>query len=344
MRPAQASRPGPSVLVIRFGAMGDVLLATPALRALAAAPGSPAVDFLTKERYVPLIAANPNVRRVLPFKPGSLAAVIAEARAGRYDAVIDLQASPRSALVSLASGARRRSTVRLDRWKRFWLVHGRRNRYGEPVPVPVKYLRACGPLGASDDGKGLDLATDPSAQAEFRSRFDPPGFPERPVLAIAPGAGRATKRWPADGFAAVGRHFASRGFRVILIGGEGDRAVADRVAQGLGTEASNACGRLTLSGTAAALSTVRLLVTNDTGVMHMASALGVRTAALFGPTTRHFGFFPFRSPAVVVERELGCRPCSYHGTERCPQGHFRCMLDISADEVIRAAERLLESG
>jgi heptosyltransferase-2 len=77
--------------------------------------------------------------------------------------------------------------------------------------------------------------------------------------------------------------------------------------------------------------------------MHMAAGLNVPVVAVFGPTTRHFGFFPFRSAAVVLEKDLPCRPCSFHGTESCPETHFNCMRSITAEEAVSAAERLLET-
>jgi heptosyltransferase-2 len=77
--------------------------------------------------------------------------------------------------------------------------------------------------------------------------------------------------------------------------------------------------------------------------MHMAAATGTRTVALFGPTTHHFGFMPFRGRTEVVEAGTGCRPCSYHGTESCPKKHFRCMLDISARDVTERALALLSA-
>jgi heptosyltransferase-2 len=95
--------------------------------------------------------------------------------------------------------------------------------------------------------------------------------------------------------------------------------------------------------TAALLERCALLVTNDTGVMHMASGLNVPVVAVFGPTTRHFGFFPFRSRAAVLENDLPCRPCSFHGTERCPETHFNCMRTITVEEAVSAAERLLKT-
>ena len=83
------------------------------------------------------------------------------------------------------------------------------------------------------------------------------------------------------------------------------------------------------------------MVSGDTGVMHMATGVGTPVVALFGPTVQAFGFFPYLSRAVVLEREMNCRPCSAMGTERCPLGHHRCLDDILPDQVAAAVRELV---
>jgi heptosyltransferase-2 len=336
------------VLVIRFGAMGDVVLASPLIRGLSRAGKGVQIDFLVKEPYIPLVAGDPRIHRILSFPQcGGLDALrnaVRAVRANRYDAVVDLQNSPRSRAIACLSGAGKRRTVRLDRWKRFCLVHFRKDLYGEPVPVPLKYLRTARDLGAADDGLGLEFFVDPVSAGSMEGRLGAAGIdPETPLAVLAPGAGRRTKRWPVGRFADTATHFASRGFRTVLIGGPGDRTACDDVRRGAGGKPVDFSATLTLQETASLIQRARLLITNDTGVMHLAAALGTPCAAVFGPTTRQFGFFPFRARSAIVERALDCRPCSYHGTDRCPKGHFRCMLDIGSGDVISAAERILNS-
>lgn len=333
------------VLLVRFGAMGDVILATPVIRAAAAASGAGRVDFLTKSAYVPLVRYHPSVGRVLEFGGRDGAGfwgLVRTVRAGQYDAVIDLQNSWRSRLLSLFSGAKTAGTVKIGRWKRFQLVRCRSDRYREILAVPLKYLAAASVIGARDDGKGLDLFVDPRETAGVAGRLESAGLAGgRRLIALAPGAGRATKRWPAERFGAVAAAFISRGYAAVFIGGEADKPACAEALKSTGGPAADLSGVFSLAGTASLISRSSLLVTNDTGLMHMAAALAVPCVAVFGPMTRHFGFFPFRAPSAVVEKPLACRPCSYHGTDRCPKGHFRCMLDIEAGEVLYAAEQVL---
>lgn len=335
-------------LVIRLSAMGDVLLATPLVRWLKNRFPEADIDFLVKKPYEPLLRANQHLHRVLAFdteERGGFWRVLKQIRGGGYDFVVDLQASPRSAVLRFFSGIPKKACYRPGRWKRFLLVHFRLDVYGKVRPVPLRYLDAVFSWGVEDDGLGLELEvreeTNQSVSAILKERGI--GKNEK-IVALAPGAGRATKRWLVEGFAEVGSYWGRKGKRIVLLGGEGDREVCASVSGRMTSPPLDLSGMLSLQQTAALLQKVELLLTNDSGVMHLGSALGRRVVAIFGPTTHHLGFTPFRIPSVVVERFLSCRPCSYHGTNVCPEGHFKCMKEIRSSDVIRAAERLLAEG
>ena len=123
----------------------------------------------------------------------------------------------------------------------------------------------------------------------------------------------------------------------MLLGGPDDRGLAAQLAG----HVDSAAGELSLQETGAVLAGAQVLVANDTGVMHMATAVGTPVVALFGPTVEPFGFFPYRARATVIERHLDCRPCSAMGTARCPMGHHRCLVDIAPDDAWRALEGLV---
>jgi ADP-heptose:LPS heptosyltransferase len=103
--------------------------------------------------------------------------------------------------------------------------------------------------------------------------------------------------------------------------------------------AESAGGEFTHQETGALLARARVVVSGDTGVMHMATGVGTPVVALFGPTVEQFGFFPYRAASIVLQRDLACRPCSSTGTPRCPLGHHRCLVDIAPAEVAGAVER-----
>jgi ADP-heptose:LPS heptosyltransferase len=113
------------------------------------------------------------------------------------------------------------------------------------------------------------------------------------------------------------------------------------LAQQLAPVAASAAGEFSLQETGALLARSRILISGDTGVMHMATGVGTPVVALFGPTVRQFGFFPYSASAVVLERPLACRPCSAMGSSRCPMGHHRCLTDIAPGDVAAAVVRLV---
>src|SRR3989442_1031062 len=140
---------------------------------------------------------------------------------------------------------------------------------------------------------------------------------------------------------ALAERLGDAGYRPVIVGGPEDRGLAQQlVAEGGGAVAS-AAGEFSLQETGALLARARVVVSGDTGVMHMATGVGTPVVALFGPTVGQFGFFPYRAPAVVLERALDCRPCSATGTAACPLGHHRCLTDITpeAGDAVTVAAR-----
>lgn len=334
------------LLLIRFSSIGDVILTTPLVRALRAAYPDAVIHFATRPATTPLLEANPRLDRVLTLPGGDTRALLAFARtlrAERYDRVLDLHGTLRArALRVLVPGPRwkgyPKSTLR-----RRALVWFRPASARDPdravVPVPERYFGAAAPLGVRPDGGPPEVFLTPAAEAEADEALRRAGVPDgEPYAALAPGAQHATKRWPEERWLELARRFAARGVRPILVGGPEDAAASARIAAAVPGAASVA-GELGLLGSAAVLARARLLVSGDTGVMHLATAVGTPVVALFGPTVRAFGFFPYTDRAAVLERDLPCRPCSTHGGEACPLGHHRCLREITAAEVERVAER-----
>jgi heptosyltransferase-2 len=145
----------------------------------------------------------------------------------------------------------------------------------------------------------------------------------------------ATKRWPY--YAELAARLA-RGARVVVVGGPGDRALAETIVAACPPErAIDATGRLSLLASAELIGRAALLVTNDSAPQHLASAMGTRTVTVFGPTVPEFGFGPLAPESAVLGHEaLACRPCDPHGPRACPLGHWRCMRELSPDAVLAA--------
>lgn len=319
--------PARHVLVVRFGSLGDVILTTPLLRALHGAWEGAAITVVTKQAFAPVLAHHPHVRAVVSLEPGmGVAALANRLRATPWDLRLDLHGTPRSRALRLLVGGRWRGyrKRRLNHALRLRLGVGRRR---TAVPVAERYFQAVADLGLRPDGAGCAVYPGPDDDAIARAVCD--GAP----AVLAPGAAHATKRWPPERWRTLTGRFREAGFPVVGVGLPAERAALD------GTDAIDGFG-IALGATAALMQRARVVVANDSGLMHLATAVGAPVVALFGPTVPGFGFSPYRARATVVERDLPCRPCSAFGGPHCPLGHHRCMFEIDPADVVTAADRL----
>ena len=326
--------PSPNVLVVRFSSIGDVLLITPLLRAIRARHPEARITVLTKQAFAPLLERNPHVNRVLTLAPGgSLRAIAAELRAAQFSHRLDLHGSLRSRLLRLLVPGRWGGYPK-HRVARGLLVATKRNLYRDRRPVPERYFDAARELDVRPDGGPPELEVGQAAAREAAAWLADAGLKgERPVVALAPGAAHATKRWPPGHWTKLAARMVEANMDVVLVGGPDDVPIAEALVAAGPAGVQSAAGQFGLEGTAALLARCRALVSGDTGVMHMATAVGTPVVALFGPTVEAFGFFPYTGRADVVQLDLDCRPCSTQGSRHCPLGHHRCLRAIPAEDV-----------
>ncbi len=329
------------IVCVRFSSIGDVLLTTPLVRALHRRHPDAELYFVTKRAMAPLVVENPHLTRVIELEPNERIGDLARRlRALGPTHGLDLHGSVRSTALRLLvpcqwSGYSKRKIART------MLISTKINIYGKHVPVPERYFEAArgGALDVQPDGDPPDFFLAPTARERVAHWLAERGLDRQPLAALAPGAAHATKRWPTRHWRSLAEQLRSVGYGLVALGGPGggDRELAGELGPGV----VNAAGEFTLQETGACLARAKVLVSGDTGVMHMATGVGTRVVALFGPTVELFGFFPYTKRAEVLERDLSCRPCSAMGTERCPLGHHRCLEEISPDQVAAAVQRLV---
>jgi len=325
------------ILCVRFSSIGDVLLTTPLVRALHRRHPDAELYFVTKRAMAPLVVENPHLTRVVELEPNERITDLARRlRALRPTHGLDLHGSLRSATLRLLvpcqwSGYSKR------KFARTLLISAKINVYGKHVPVPERYFEAARALDVHPDGGSPEFFLAPAARERIARWLAERALDRQPFAALAPGAAHATKRWPIRHWCALAEQLRNMGCGLVAVGGDGDRELASQ----LGAGVHNAAGEFTLLETGACLARSAVLVSGDTGVMHMATGVGTRVLALFGPTVEPFGFFPYAGRAVVFERDLGCRPCSAMGTEHCPLGHHRCLEEVFPDQVAAAVQPLV---
>ncbi len=321
-------------LVIQTAFLGDVVLTTPLLAALAERHGP--LDVVTTPAAAPLLETLPAVRRVRRYdKRGTERGLtgfftLARAlRAERYETAYLPHRSLRSALLARFARVPRRVGFH-DGWPSLYTEVKRRPRAGHEIDRLLA-LADIKPPHQTPPALVTTLADRAAVERLLREG----SLGGEPFVAIAPGSIWGSKRWPY--YAELAQRLAAR-VAVVVVGSADDRALGDAIVAA-GGRAVNACGRLSLRESAALIGKAAALVTNDSAPLHFAAAAGTPIVALFGPTLPTFGFGPRgpRDVALGVE-ELACRPCSRHGPARCPLGHHHCMRRLAPEQVLAALE------
>ncbi len=330
------------ILVVRFSSMGDVLLTTPVLRCLKNLPEpQPEVHFVTKKAYAGLLSANPHIDQ-LHLLDESLFGLIRILRKERPDYVIDLHRNIRSAILKMALG-RPVSTFRKLSLRKWLLTAWKIDRLPR-LHIVDRYLAAAAVLGVENDGKGLDCYL-PEAACTF-----PPGMPpdfRKGYVAVVIGGMHFTKRMSNEQIAGICRKLP---LPVVLLGGVEDAANGTEISQALpASHVFNACGSLSIPASAYLVKKARLVISHDTGLMHVAAAFYKPLISLWGSTVPLFGMYPYMPGAeslshVFEVKGLPCRPCSRIGYKRCPKGHFDCIKKMDLPALNEKAHQLLDSS
>lgn len=321
--------------------MGDVLLTTPLIRALRERHPDARITFVTKTAFASLVADNPRIAEVIGYDPAtSLKALADRIKAGRFTHLLDLHGSLRTRWLRLLVGGTWGRYPK-HRVARALLIRTKRDRYSDRRPVAERYFDAARALDVVPSGQPLEFFVRREAMEEAQQFLRLRGLGvDRPLIAVCPGAQHATKRWLPRHWQHLVTRLTTTGSDVVVLGGPADRHLGEDVAAAGAESAASAAGAFDFPGSAALLKLSRRAVSGDTGLMHLATAVQTPVVALFGPTVRQFGFYPYGGRATVLERDLPCRPCSAMGGPTCPLGHHRCLLDIGPDEVFDAIRRL----
>jgi ADP-heptose:LPS heptosyltransferase len=331
------------ILIIRFSSIGDIVLTTPVIRCLKEQlTGGVNIHYLTKEQFAPLLGYNPNITKIHVIKQ-NIREVIHELRKEKFDHIIDLHRNFRSVGIwmNLLTSY---STFRKLNFKKWILVRFKINLLPD-IHIVDRYFRAVASLGVKNDGKALDYYI-PEKDYSYNALI--PESCRKGFVAFVIGARHQTKCLPEDMIAAVCKQLFKP---VVLIGGPEDRAKGERIREMVeegvswgidkdgGQHVINACGKYTLNQSACIINNAEKIISNDTGMMHIAAALGKPILSIWGNTVPAFGMYPYfpvdkgDNSKIVEVNGLSCRPCSKLGYATCPLGHFKCMRMIPVDQI-----------
>lgn len=325
------------ILIIRLSSIGDIILTTPVVRALRIKYPQATIDFLVMDCFREAIDDHPDISTVIEFKRDQYRGLSGIFRFSRtlkpekYDLVLDLHAKLRSYLICWTLKTRTLRYTKRSFWKTLG-VRSRLMRYRVDDTIVRNYFQPLSLLGISPGPEKLKFAftrEDLTAVMKFNN-----------WVVLAPGAANPTKKWPAEYFSDLGRML---GRPIVLMGGVEDVEDLEAIRQHIGIDTcQNLAGKLTLKQSGALLSLAQFVVTNDSGPFHMARAGGRPVFAIFGPTDP--GMFTFNPNETLIYSGEPCAPCSLHGDNVCPQGHFRCMLNLTPEIVFNHIQKRLEAA
>lgn len=338
------------ILIIQTAFLGDVVLTIPLIMATKKAFPDAYLSVMVIPKVKEILDNNPDIDEIIVYdKKGkehswrSFLDLVAKVKAHHFNVAILPHRSLKSALLCFLA--------RIPKRIGFTAAAGR-ILYTDKVPYRQspkiheidRNLDLLKPLGVKDRKAAIFI--DPGKEAinhtlELYNEYEIKATDL--VIGINPGSVWPTKRYATEKYAALAdRLIQELKASIIIIGSPADIAIADKMARQMRGTALNLAGRTSLPQMAAIVKRFNLLVTNDSGAMHIAVAMGVPVVAVFGATTQDLGFYPYSTKDIVVEKDLPCRPCGKHGGKSCPKKNFACMKLISVSDVYDAVKRRLE--
>lgn len=327
-------------LVIRFSSIGDIVLASPVLRCLKKQVVTAEVHFLTKTNFKAVTVANPYVDKFFYYDK-DINAVIELLKNEQYDYVIDLHNNFRSNKVKRALDAKSYTIDKLN-FEKFILTKLHIN----IMPgrhITQRSLDTVAHFGVKDDGGGLDYFI---PEEERVSEADIPASHHAGYIALVIGASYHTKKLPVHKLIEL---CSGMDHPIILVGGKEDAEIGEKVAETAAGKVYNGCGKFSLNESADLVRRSKLVISHDTGLQYIASALNKTVLAVWGSTSPKLDVEPYYSKPflssqkelpyenIIRQPKLWCQPCSKYGNKKCPLGHFKCMEQMDIDYIINRA-------
>ena len=334
------------VLLIRFSSIGDIVLTTPVIRCLHQQHPNVKVHFLTKSVFHPVLAANPYIDKFHLFE-NDLDAIIEELKLEEFDFVIDLHKNLRTTRVKKALDVPSATFPKLNISK--WLLTNLKFNMMPDKSIVERYFEAAEPINVRNDGKGLDYFIPEDMHI---GDGDIPMAHWGGYVGCVIGGSYNTKKLPVDQW----KKFCELiPFPVVLMGGDEDRETGNEIAAIDPIKIYNSCGKFKLNESADLVRHARVIVSNDTGLMHMAAAFKKPIVSLWGNTSPDMGMFPYYGynnlkariapQSIIMENKLlSCHPCSKLGYDKCPKRHFNCMKSLDMNELAKHVQKLWKNG
>ncbi len=321
-------------LIIRLSSIGDIVLTTPVVRCLKKQGDNPEIHYLTKKEFEPLLIKNPYIDKIHTFN-GDLFQTIKTLRVEHFDYIIDLHNNIRTFIIKNRLRHIDFSLNKLNIKK--WLLTSFGIDRLPDVHLVDRYMETLNLFEIENDEKGLDYFI------PVEDEVDISGFPDpflKGYVVFSIGGKHNTKKMPAEKIANICNLM---NLPVMLAGGEEDRETAEEIRKLSGDFVFNACGKYNINQSASLIRQSKLVLTHDTGLMHIAGAFKKNIISIWGSTDPRFGMYPYcpgNYSRIFEVPNLKCRPCSKLGFRKCPRKHFKCMTEHDESEIAGYAREL----
>ena len=327
-------------LIIRFSSIGDIVLTTPVIRCLRNKYPDAEIHFLTKHSFRGIVAHNPYINKIHVLAD-SFELMLHELATEEYDYIIDLHHNLRT--MRIKQHLKKAKTFSFNKLnvEKFILTNFKINMLPKKHIVD-RNLETIRSLGVENDGMGLDYFI---PEMDTVKNDDIPTAHMHGYIALVIGAALATKKLPLH---KLKTFCAAIDHPIILLGGKEDYEDGKAIARVDEIKIYNACGKFNLNESADLVKKSKLVITHDTGLMHIAAALQKPVISVWGNTVPAFGMYPYYGSRsgqqydIVEIKKLWCRPCSKIGHKKCPKGHFKCMEKIAVNDIVNLAMRRLQ--
>ncbi len=330
----------PKFLIIRFSSIGDIVLTTPVIRCLRKQYPDSEIHFLTKQSFRSLLADNPYIDKVQTLGD-SFELLLHELAIADYDYIIDLHHNLRTMRIKRFLKHVKSFSFNKLNVEKFMLTNFKINTLPKKHIVD-RNLESIAALGVTNDGNGLDYFI---PDRDRIKKEDIPTSHMHGYIALVIGAALHTKKLPIHKLIelCIAIHHP-----IILLGGKEDVEDGKAIAKADDIKIYNACGKFNLNESADLIQKSRLVITHDTGLMHIAAALQKPIISVWGNTVPAFGMAPYYGKKsnklydVVEINKLWCRPCSKIGYKKCPIGHFNCMEKVAVNDIVNLVKKQLQ--
>lgn len=316
-------------LIIRFSSIGDIVLTSPVIRCLKNQIEKAEIHFVTKQKFESVINSNPNIHKVHVFNE-NLNEIFQELKEEKFDYIIDLHKNFRSGRIKRRLKAPAYSVNKLF-WQKLLLIRFKINHLPQKHIVD-RYLETVSLLKIKNDGLGLDYFIPENER--FKNQELPTPFQNGYIAFVIAGT-FSTKKLPLEKISEICQNID---YPVILLGGKPEFNKGEKVLSQSKGNILNYAGKISLNQSASLVEGANIVLTNDTGLMHIAAAYNKKILSFWGNTVPDFGmtpYLPHPTSTIIEVSNLKCRPCSKLGHQKCPKKHFKCMNNIDSGKVIR---------